>query len=572
MARTAKLLFKICITFLLTLLAINLLNLLPVTAEDNTITADTDGIDEIVVVGTDGFVYVYDYTGKQVFKSLENGWTLVTTADLNNDDDHEIIVANNNTLKVYDPQISGTEFTFSATYNQNAGQFHQLITGNFISNDNAPEIALLRSLNSGGGRIVIYDPPNTTPVKDEPFLTDWDDFAVGDYDGDDDDDFALIFWDQDGDLDPDKRNWVELRKGHDPGDKLEDSDSAGQYSDSRWYDIASGDFVPDNGSKVEWVGTQKEGDKVIVQRWSNKSVKKYKSRTDDHFDFLATGNIRNDGEDREQIVLLRNATGNDINMRFVVTHNPSDPDDTGLPSWASLQGLGTGWLNLAIGRLDTEKTYLEVIILKQDLIRIFLVAQSTSAAMDCRDSNECLDIVGSFKGPLALGDLGVNITQVQPEPYAVSPTTISRAVPQTATVSAAQFNIYGDQAIGTPLKWVATALPDPDGSAIFRSALRENNVLDYTITSAGLRYQTPEGVVDLPAVPWLALSSYQGTTPSTVTVTFSNTHAGSPLHTEASYKATIIILQNDLPDDRVRLVDVSVIVGIETTYLPLVLK
>ena len=93
-----------------------------------------------------------------------------------------------------------------------------------------------------------------------------------------------------------------------------------------------------------------------------------------------------------------------------------------------------------------------------------------------------------------------------------------------------------------------------------------------TITPAGIRYSDGAGTGELPSVPWLALSAYTGTTPSTVTLTFSDTNVGSPVRDNGIYQAMILVWQTDLPDDRFRYTDVTLIVGVDRLYLPLILS
>ena len=532
-----------------------LVSALFVKAQGSVVAANTDGIEEIIAIGNDSFVYVYDYNGQQVYKSPESGWNLVTTADLNNDGDKEIIAVGGNVIKVFDPQIVGSPYSFSATYGSAGGTFTRVASGNFITNDSTHEIALLRSVGNGRGRIVIYDPPNVSPVRDVEFLTDWRDFAVGDYDGDGDDDFALIYWNSSNPSG--LRNWMELRKGSDPNAKLEDSNNAGQYSDSEWFDIATGDFVTTNGSKREWVGSQNLDKNVLAQRWSNQSIVEIWSRTDGAFQYLATADFRGEGND--QVVMLRNVSSG-VSLRYV--------NKDGL-KWADLSGLGTGWLNVAAGNVDTESTFEEAVILRGNLIRVYRLAQSTADNMNCDAAGECLDISGSFRGALALGDLGTNFEQ--PTNYAVSITEIGRSVEQGQSIAPAQFSITGETPSNQPLTWGAIILPELEGSNL-KEALQANPNLSLTITDNRLRVGSPDGGQDLPEVDWMSLSDDTGTTPTTVTVTFSDTNVGSPLYDPGLYQATILVWQDDIPEDRFRFIDVTVLVSKEKYYIPLLRK
>lgn len=557
MKRYSKTLLKINLMAIFVLSLFVASRLLLAIAEGSVTTAATDGIDEIVAVGTDGYVYVYDYNGNQVFRSAEGGWNYVATADLNNDNDQEIIAVGANTIKVYDPQVAGTAFEFTVTYGGSAGQFTQVDTGNLIDNDNTHEIALLRSVGNGHGRIIIYDPPNTNPAVDVDFLSDWRDFAIGDYDGDEDDDFALIYWNPDNPSG--SKNLMELRKGHNPDSRLENSSDNFQLSDSEWFDIVTADLITTNGDKVEWVGTQNLNGNIIAQRWSSKRIKDIWS-LDNPYNYLAAADFR--GEGRDQVAMLRNVSGTKSSLRFVA-HVETGNDQEGVV-WVKLSGLGSDWLNLAAGNVDTDQTYREAVLLKGNLIRVYRITQSTADRMDCNPASECLDISGSFKGALALGDLGVDIKQEQPIPYEVLPANIGRAVMTNETATPSEIYIYGEKEIDVPINWNASILPY-EGSGILRQALKTDENLSITITSAGVEYKSDLGSGALSSVSWLALSDYTGVTPATVTVSFSNT-------TEGAHRAMILVWQYDLPDDRFRFSDVTYIVGGERVYLPLVLR
>ncbi len=256
--------------------------------------------------------------------------------------------------------------------------------------------------------------------------------------------------------------------------------------------------------------------------------------------------------------MLRNVSGDNLSLRFI------NHDSIG---WADVKNLGTGWLNLAAGNVDAETTYREAVILKNNLIRVYLRAQSIAADMDCSNENECLEITGSFDDALALGDLGI---EYQPlTPFEVDPTDISRSVAQEEEVLPAPFHIYGDKAFQVPLDWNATVLPY-ELTGVFLQALEAEPNLSLTITSAGLKYEGKTVSGDIPSVPWVSLSDYTGTTPATITVSFSNTYVGSPIYEQGAYRAIILVWQNDLLDDRFRGADISIIVSKTKIYLPIV--
>ncbi len=549
--------FKLNIVVLTTVIAMMLLSA-PLAGAKRAVTqANTDGIDEIVVVGTDGYVYAYNKDGDQVFKSPEGGWELVTTADMNGDGDAEIIAVGGNTIKVYDPQVVGTVYSFEATYS-GSGSFTTVRTGDLIQNNGTLEIALLRSV-SGKGRVVAYAPPDTTPKEDVEFLTDWRDMAIGDFDADGDDDYALTYWN--GSL-----NLLELRKGHDPSTKLQDSDGASFLSNSEWVDIEPGNLLTNDNGRMEWVASEK-GTGIFAQKWDT-SKKKPRNiwSTGTSFDFLATADFRNDGDD--QVAMLRNVTSG-TSLQFV------RDGDTKFKPWSSVSGLGTGWLNLAAGNLDDETTYKEAVIIKNNLIRVFLKPQAgsygDSTYLDCNTAGNCFEafnLASNLNGALAVGDLGVTFDTVVP--YQISTTNIVQTVAQSQTVPTTTFYIYGETTQNQPISWRAMILPGWD-ALFLREMLKQDPNLSLSITPSRIQYNSTQGTGELPTVDWITLNAFTGTTPSTITTVFSDTYPGSPLFNTGAYKASILILRQDNQED-VQWIDVTVLVGGTKIYLPLIMK
>ena len=541
-------------------------------------TPGVDDVEEIVVIGADTYVYVYKLTQTNplkwevVFQSPENGWEHVATADLNNDKDHEIIVTSRNKVKVYDPQIIGTEFTFEATYGSldSRNFFTKVDAGNFFGEDPTLEIALTYSNGSRGdthSRIIIYKPPQTSPEVDELFtLSDWDDFAVGDYDGDGDDDFALTYWNQN--YPDDNRSWFELRKGKDPDQKLEGTNNAGTYSNSEWFDIASGEFSTANGTRDEWVGTQNIGKVIVAQRWDDdEEIRDIWSRDDKGgYEYLAVSDFRGEN-DFDQVAMLRNlSTSSSLpSLQFIKNRTV----------WSSITGLGTGWIGLESGNVDAESNFKEAIALKADIIRIYLQPQAGSSGqgdfLDCNRAGNCFEIAGSFLASIAVGDLGTVFTvKRDPVAFSVSPTKISRTVDENQAVSNQTITISGEYDVDEPLAWRAGILPDLSVPQT-RQLLRDDPDLILSITEQEDAASTSQafGTIHWPDKSWISLSAFEGTTTPTqslVTTIMTNTGRGF-------YQATILFWRQDLPEeDRFRFVDVSLLVGAKGVYLPMVIK
>lgn len=539
--------------------------------------ANTDGMDEIVVVGNDGYVYVYNITGTQVYSSPENGWEHVATGDFDGNGDYEIVAVGGDKIKVYDPQVVGTEFSFDVTYTPRSGctggTFTKVGTGDFW-NDGKDDIALIRSRNKSGdyGRscIVIYSPASDTNVKVEDNFdyTNWGDFAIGDYDGDDDDDFALIYWNDD--YPSGTRNWVELRKGSDPEDKLNDKNAAGSYSNSQWFDIVSGYFTTTNSSRDKWAGSQNLDKQIVVQRWNGTEIVDVWSMGT-AYNYLAAGNFR--GESYDQLAMLRNVSSG-TSLQFAKNGKV----------WASVSGLGKDWLNIASGNLDTETAYKELVIMKSNLMRIYRITQSTSDYLDCSSASECFQNfelpASGLRSDLAVADLGKTFAVI--EPYKISTLNIARTVEQTQTVPGATFYIYGDKAVKTPIEWVAWLVPVdsfyPKEQFVknLTRLSRETDGQELTLMDAQRALGLDSAAAE---VNWMQMSKQgglpgnplSGTTPSTITVTFSNTNYGSPIHETGAYKASILIVRKDLLG-QYSSVDVMVLVAGTEIYIPLVEK
>ncbi len=558
---------KFGVMIALTLLTFILTGTALVLAEGGSTQANTDGIDEIVVVGTDGYVYAYNIAGQQIFKSPENGWKLVATADFNGDGDAEIVAVNDHNIKVYDPQIVGSAFSFETSYNS-TGNFTAVGTGDFW-NDGSPDIALIFNAGTTNKHIVIYNVPSTSPAVDKTFLMA-DNFAIGDYDGDGDDDFAVIAWNNNNPAG--SKSWFELRKGKNPDQLLNDDTDAGVYNDSQWFDVAAGSFDTGNGSRVEWVGSQNLGDNLTVQRWTGSSISTIWKLTSP-FNFVAADNFRGDSDNIDQVAMLRNVTSG-TSLQFA---------KNGIV-WASISGLGTGWLNLATGNLDSEDTYREAVIIKNNLIRVYLRPQAGSGGestfLDCNTTDNCFEsfsLSGTLNGALAVADIGITFDTV--EPFSVSPTNISKTADVTQTLTTETLRIYGETSDNQPVTWRAYILPyDARVAAYASSIFRTEGNLKVSITSRGIEYVRPHNTGVIPTVDWLALStdsaepgSYiTGTTPATVTITFSDTTAASPLGTPGLHRALIEVQNMDTLETTP--VIVSVFVAGKKLYLPLVLK
>lgn len=528
---------------------------------------NADGIDEIVTIDQSGYVVVYNYLGAEIFKSAENGWSYIATGDLNNDGDDEIVAisASSKKIKVYNP--AGAAYSFETTYTAHSGTFKQVGVGKLVGGDAQRDIAILMGVDATHSRMIIYTPPNAAPQIDYQYeVSNWDRFAIGDFDGDGDDDFVYTYWN--ASYPSNFKSWLEVYKGHSPGEKL--NGDATIYNESQWFDIAAGNFK--NDSKMEWFGSQNLWPHSAAQEW-NKGDDRINIlwRISDKFDRLAAANFRGNTDGTYQAAMLRTADGV---LKFA--GESSSSPGTGV-IWATANA-GSGWLDVAAGNLDNEALYKEAIIVKSNLLRIYLITQSPSEYLDCvpHDNNqeECVEIEGSFNGQIATGDVGVFTDPPDAaEAFAASPSTITRTPAQSTTIATQTLYIRGEKNISDSIIWAAAILPEPEVQQ-FQEMLSSDANLSFSITAGGIEYANDAGSGQLPPVTWINLDYYTGTTPSTITVAFSDTFAASPLFDEGLHKATILIYRESglPPEDRFRYVDVFIMVNGTSLYLPLVLK
>jgi len=276
----------------------------------------------------------------------------------------------------------------------------------------------------------------------------------------------------------------------------------------------------------------------------------------------------------DQVVMLRNVTSG-TSLQF----------SKGASVWASISGLGTDWLNVATGNLDGESTYREAVAIKSNLIRVYLRPQAgangESTYLDCNTASNCFEsfsLASNLNGALAVADIGITFDTITP--FSVSPTTLSRSVDLSQTLSSATFYIDGEDTGNQPITWRAYVLPyDARVAAYAKSIFRTEANLGVTITGRGIEAFQPEGTGIIPTQDWLALSTTTAgpgayitgtTTPATVTVTFSDTYPTSPLGASGVYKALIQVQNMDTLETTP--VVVSIFVGGNKVYLPLVIK
>ncbi len=335
------------------------------------------------------------------------------------------------------------------------------------------------------------------------------------------------------------------------------------------FDIAAGNFKDD--VKMEWFGLQNLSPNSAAQEW-NEGDDKIKTRWKiaENFNRVAVAKFQNLATD--QAVLLRTADGV---LKFAGESSTSP--GTGVV-WGTAS-VGSNWLNVAAGNLDDEAAYKEAVIIKSNLMRIYLISQSPDEYLDCAPhapdfQEECVEISGSFSGEIAVGDLGVFTKPPKtPDPYVMSPTIIMRSPILSSTIAPQTLFIRGESAISVPIAWTAAFLPEMEATRFKELSATEHD-LSISITSQGVEYTSSAESGTLLPVSWIGLSAYAGTTPSTITTVFSNTFPGSPLFDTGLHQATILFYREAgvPPEERFRYADVYINVSRQKIYLPVIMR
>jgi hypothetical protein len=514
-----------------TLVAVLMILSGPVLLAQDGITAKADtNDDEIVVIGQDGKVYGLVFKPNELavaFTSPDSGWTKVATGDFNGDGDHEIVAIGGTTVKVYDPGGSATPASFSAT--GPAGLSWRQVTTGDIDGDGQDEVVLIRDNNTDNrrGNVTIYSPTNAqattwTQLSDEDFLTNWRDVAVGDIENNDKDDLALIFY-------QDPYNVFELREGLEPQKLLDnDPDATLTTLDQEWFDIVVGQIKA--GGREEWAVTRSKGDTLLAQEWTGEIMSTFADKNfSPPFTQLALGDIYGDGDD--EVVGLRHVTSG----TGVQVWNPAGTQYT----YVFGASIGTGWLGLAVGDVDSEisegtRIYDEIILVKQDRIRIYLQAQ---------DNTTFVEFSGTYQGAVATGNL--NIEDI--EPVALSATELNALEAVGNPLVPLDFTIQGETAPDTAINWQATIQSVPPGATV--DWLKLTNLdTGNSIIGGGI---------------------LTGMTPSTVRAEFIT--ASTPLSSVGHYQATITLDLGPGINPQIRTIPVNVWIVAEVTrqYLPI---
>ncbi len=318
---------------------------------------------------------------------------------MNADGDDEIVAVSEDRIKVYYDKVS--IFRYETQFD-NLGYFpKRVVTGNFLKDDVGLEIVLLLNKNDDQqSLLLVFNPPYTVPIASREWETiGWRDFAAGDYDGDSDDDLVLIGWNYDRSVEVINRGMLTLLEGENIYSYLQNNIQANSTFDDEWLDIASG-LIDPTYLGTDWAGSTIRQQTTYIEYWNAGTFEAWNVGIGANF--VATADFRGEGDD--QIVLLKSDPLHGGEIQFAKMKKV----------WSEDNSLGDGWLNLSAGNLDTEQTYCEAILLKEDLVRIYLVPQAGPIYLDCTNPEfpTCFEFSGSFNGELAIGDVGQVIDEL----------------------------------------------------------------------------------------------------------------------------------------------------------------
>ncbi|MEZ4867990.1 MAG: hypothetical protein R3C14_42070 [Caldilineaceae bacterium] len=333
--------FKIILVFalLFSMIPFSPLAVTPVHAE---VSADPDS--EIVYIDSSGFIRVLDYlqTGnnpKVDWASPTGGWSDFALGDVNNDGDVEIIAikSENNvgTLTVFDPVAAegsvdktpnGIPWATLYTRTGIPGELKLVATGRLDPNLPGAHIIYIYQEDSVNQRAVVLKPAIPQPDGRQwaehytrRFNEHWDQISVGNVDGVDADEIALV--------DKDQGRISVFRSDSQSGAILKDTSSS-----KPWRATTIAQF--DGGSKKEVIGIRK-----VDPPLASFFVFKYKDG--DNFDesnteafspepsFAFPADIQNDGKD--EIVMLRSVSGSSVRMIVRADNQSSVPSELEQP-------------------------------------------------------------------------------------------------------------------------------------------------------------------------------------------------------------------------------------------------
>jgi hypothetical protein len=493
-----------------------------------------------------GTVRAYNQSLNEIYTSPQGGWKDLALGDFNGDGDDEIVVIKNNALKVYDPfPGSGTAASFEASLG-GSPIWKEVATGD-LNSDGRDEIVLLQT----GGYVTAYYPTNAAATTwatlyNRSFATDWTGLAVANFDGTGGDDLALIW---DGIYYGSHYADLEIWRGSDASAQI------AQYlvsTPGRFVDVAAGQTTP--GAGWEWAMSGYATPYALyVQSYSTPSNNRAVSFPSSYYPVIAMGDFSGDGDD--EVVLMRNASGDPAHDLRVYDPSPA-PNGTTVFSAT----IGSGWNDVAAGDVDNDGKA-EIALTGSGQLRLY----------DQPDVSTHTITRSLAAGPVAIGMLQAR------QSFDIGSASFSHSViSNTPSISMPTDSllVFGD--VITPgeggIPWAACEVRTDLLPSSLAASLQELGTLDGITTAEG--YCNGD-------VSWMSIgpsTSITGTTWATITIVYSNTMPGSPLHLTGTYTAGIYLYRTDYPwpppqsRDRWVNVTIDVLVGRSVIYLPVILK
>ncbi len=295
-------------------------------------------------------IMTYDPAGSFSWNNTSSSapWTDIAAGDFDGDGNNEIVVIRNTKASwgskgypvlIVDP---GSEMTWDNT--SSSAPWSRIAAGDFDGDGN-DEIAVIRntkaSWGSKGYPILIVDPGGEMTWSNTSSGTPWTDIAAGDFDGDGNDEIAVIR--------NTKASWG--NKGYpilivDPGGEMTWSNTS---SGTPWADIAAGDFDGDGNDEIAAIRNTKaswgnKGYPVLIvdpggeMTWSNTS-------SGTPWADIAAGDF--DGDGNAEIAVIRNTKASWGSKGYPVLI----VDPGGEMTWSNTSS-GTPLSRIAVSDLD----------------------------------------------------------------------------------------------------------------------------------------------------------------------------------------------------------------------------
>ncbi len=557
-----------------------------------------DGDDEIIAIkGTKAKVFDPVVQPGRVPVSFEQtlsspfAWELVATGDIDADGRDEIILTRTDSagsvterLTVWDGNANGTSWT-KIRNNGYGCSWEDIATGD-VNADGRDDIALIRQCN-GDRRLTILNPVNWSTLHDASYSFPWLDVAICNTHRSSGADKAEIVLTRSGVIANLNSYWIFRWTG---GTSLQDV--AGEKFYPYFTSIACGDVNNSGDDEVFLVRDPQTstGIALIMRNYGSDAVSPFEASIGRTWKAIVAGDVNANG--RADLVVLSSSqmriyTSPDVNQAYTsvagsfrtsgrspialgnldgqgvvaepelgvtptsftvqleagsITNRTVNVTNTGAGgsfSWTATVTAGSTWLSVT----PTSGATPALLTLQID---------ATSLAPGTYVGRVRITATGISGSPK---DVTVTLT-VQPRPFNVSPTKIVLTVQQGMNYVPPQIEVEG-----TGVSWVAGAIPAGDWNTLAAAAARSDKI---ERVANGWRVGEGPDAINVPDVPWLILTPYQGTAPSVIYVTIDETQIQPGL-----YRATIVIDGGPNTSPRFTGVDFTLLLARSRIYMPM---